>query len=482
MFEGHDYTALRQAQGDNLLNMRRSDIIFTAALVPVDYSAIVGAAVAAYFLRYVDAIQRVRPVIFNLPFHDYFPIVLVIALGWVVIFIFSGLYSMRERKFAEDCAKVAFACSTGTLAVVLMFFFSRELFSSRFMILASWGLAVVFVICGRLAVRLLKRTYWKRGRGLHEVALIGADAAAQTLLSSAFDSFVSGHRIIKQIAHWDEAGERELRAYVQGGGDLDEVVLTDPEIPKERMQSLTDFCTSHQVGFKYAAELIGTRNFNIGVDLIAGIPIIEVRATRLDGWGKVMKRLFDAVISCIGLLILLPITVVVGVAIALDSRGPVFVELERVGARGRRFKLYKYRSMVVGAHEMKRGLMEQNERADGPLFKMKNDPRITRVGRFLRRWSIDELPQFYNVFRGELSLVGPRPHEPLEVSQYEIQQKKLLTIRPGITGMAQVSGRTDLSFAEESRIDMFYVEQWSLLLDIIILLKTPFVLFRNKGV
>jgi lipopolysaccharide/colanic/teichoic acid biosynthesis glycosyltransferase len=138
--------------------------------------------------------------------------------------------------------------------------------------------------------------------------------------------------------------------------------------------------------------------------------------------------------------------------------------------------------MVVGAHEMKRELMEQNERADGPLFKMKNDPRITRVGRFLRRWSIDELPQLWNVFRGDMSLVGPRPHEPQEVSQYETQQRKLLTIRPGITGMAQVSGRTDLTFVEESRIDMLYVEQWSMLLDIIIMLKTPFVLIKHKGV
>ena len=131
---------------------------------------------------------------------------------------------------------------------------------------------------------------------------------------------------------------------------------------------------------------------------------------------------------------------------------------------------------------MKREIMRQNERADGPLFKMKNDPRITGVGRFLRRWSIDELPQLWNVLKGDMSIVGPRPHESQEVSQYEVAQKKLLTIRPGITGMAQVSGRTDLSFAEESRIDMLYVEQWSLTLDIIIILKTPFVLVKHKGV
>ena len=184
----------------------------------------------------------------------------------------------------------------------------------------------------------------------------------------------------------------------------------------------------------------------------------------------------------VGLLALLPVTVAVGAAIKLNDRGPLFVVLERVGLRGKKFTLFKYRSMVVGAHDMKREIMRQNERADGPLFKMKNDPRITGVGRFLRRWSIDELPQLWNVLKGDMSIVGPRPHESQEVSQYEVAQKKLLTIRPGITGMAQVSGRTDLSFAEESRIDMLYVEQWSLTLDIIIILKTPFVLVKHKGV
>jgi exopolysaccharide biosynthesis polyprenyl glycosylphosphotransferase len=242
-----------------------------------------------------------------------------------------------------------------------------------------------------------------------------------------------------------------------------------------------DFCTAHQVGFKYTAELLGGQSSNIGVDLIAGIPIIEVRATRLDGWGKVLKRLFDACVASVGLLLLAPMSIVVGAAITLDSRGPVFVGLERIGARRKRFILYKYRSMVAGAHEMKGELVAQNERNDGPLFKMKDDPRITRVGRFLRRTSIDELPQLWNVLKGDMSLVGPRPHEPQEVSQYETPQKKLLTIRPGITGMAQVSGRTDLTFAEESRIDMLYVEQWSLLLDVIIMLKTPFILIKHRG-
>ncbi|MEW6201377.1 MAG: sugar transferase [bacterium] len=462
--------------------MRKSDIYFTAALVPMDYIAIVGAAATAYVLRYADFVQRVRPVVFDLPFREYFPLVMAIAAGWLVIFSFSGLYAMRERKFFSVVTRIALACSTDMLAVVLIFFFSRAIFSSRFMLLASWIFAVLYVGIERFLMRLCKRAYWARGKGLHEVVIVGNDAAAHALLASRFGSSAGGHHIAQRILHWDVESEKVLRTYIQAGNNIDELVLTDPDITRECMKSLIDFCTAHQVGFRYTAELLGGQTSNIGIDLIAGIPIIEVRATRLDGLGKVWKRLFDLCIATLGLLLLVPLTMVAGGAIILDSRGPVFVGLERIGARGKRFILYKYRSMIAGAHEMKGQLWALNERSEGPLFKMKHDPRVTRLGKFLRRWSIDELPQLWNVFKGEMSLVGPRPHEPQEVSQYETQQKKLLTIRPGITGLAQVSGRTDLSFAEEARIDTLYVEQWSMMLDIIIILKTPFVLFKHNGV
>jgi lipopolysaccharide/colanic/teichoic acid biosynthesis glycosyltransferase len=209
---------------------------------------------------------------------------------------------------------------------------------------------------------------------------------------------------------------------------------------------------------------------------------VELRSTRLDGWGKIGKRGFDIMASCLGLVLLLPLALVVGILIKLDGRGPVLVGLTRVGLRGKAFTVYKFRSMVVGAHERKRELLSQNERSDGPLFKITNDPRITRIGKWLRASSIDELPQLWNVCKGDMSLVGPRPHEPEEVALYQTRQRQLLFIRPGMTGMAQVSGRAHLSFAEEAKIDMFYVQHWSFLLDLIILIKTPLVVLQRTGV
>jgi lipopolysaccharide/colanic/teichoic acid biosynthesis glycosyltransferase len=155
------------------------------------------------------------------------------------------------------------------------------------------------------------------------------------------------------------------------------------------------------------------------------------------------------------------------------------VQLKRVGQKGKIFKMYKFRSMVKDAHLMKSEIKNLNERPDGPLFKMKNDPRVTTFGKFLRRTSLDELPQLFNVLAGEMSLVGPRPHEPEEVSEYQRGYRKLLTIKPGITGMAQVSGRSSLLFSEEAKLDIFYIENWSILLDLIILLKTPKALFKK---
>ena len=166
--------------------------------------------------------------------------------------------------------------------------------------------------------------------------------------------------------------------------------------------------------------------------------------------------------------------------IKMDSKGRAVYRTQRVGARGKRFYLYKFRSMVSGADKMKEELMQKNERPDGPLFKMENDPRITKVGKFIRRMSLDEIPNFWNVLIGNMSLVGPRPHEPREVERYQKHHRKLLNIKPGITGLAQVSGRSTLDFETEVKLDTLYIETWSIRLDVLILIKTPLVVLFSR--
>lgn len=193
-----------------------------------------------------------------------------------------------------------------------------------------------------------------------------------------------------------------------------------------------------------------------------------------------VKRIIDIIGSSTGLIILLPFIPLIALFIKLDSKGPVFVKLNRV-SEGKIIKVYKFRSMEAGAEKKKKDLLAFNERKDGPFFKIKNDPRITKSGRFLRKYLIDEFPQLFNVFKGELSLVGPRPHEPEEMLSYPGQYKALLLAKTGITGLSQVSGASNLPFIKELELDSYYLKNQSLWLDFKILLKTLFIFLTNPG-
>ena len=232
------------------------------------------------------------------------------------------------------------------------------------------------------------------------------------------------------------------------------------------------------------ADLLGTKVLKTELTEYAGLPIMEVKKTPLEGWGRIIKRLFDMVASLILIVILSPILLAIAAAIKLDSHGPIFFSrrddnspLFRVGQGGKIFRYFKFRSMRDRSYKE---LAELNLRKEGPLVKIKNDPRITRVGKFIRRFSIDELPELFLVLVGKMSLVGPRPHLPEEVAKYERHHKKVLTLKPGITGLAQISGRSDLSFEEEVKLDTYYIENWSFLLDLTILLRTPMAVLRGR--
>jgi exopolysaccharide biosynthesis polyprenyl glycosylphosphotransferase len=208
-------------------------------------------------------------------------------------------------------------------------------------------------------------------------------------------------------------------------------------------------------------------------------PVVYVEPVQRHGWRAAAKRTFDIAFSCVAGLIVVPVVGICAIAIKLTSRGPVFFRQERVGRAGKRFAVLKLRTMVVGAEAMMGQLRDLNE-ADGPLFKMRRDPRVTKVGRFLRRTSLDELPQFWNVLRGEMSLVGPRPAIPAEIEGWGPELHQRLRVKPGITGMWQVSGRSSASFEDYARLDLYYVDNWSLVSDLTLLMKTvPSVLFSR---
>jgi lipopolysaccharide/colanic/teichoic acid biosynthesis glycosyltransferase len=220
----------------------------------------------------------------------------------------------------------------------------------------------------------------------------------------------------------------------------------------------------------------------IVVERLGLLPIMRFQPTPLDGWGRVLKRTFDIVMATSLLIVLSPILLLITLGILTMNGWPIFYVSKRVGQEGRRtIRLLKFRTMVPNADLLKAQLHEQNHRQGGPLFKVKNDPRVTPFGLILRRFSLDELPQLLNVITGTLSLVGPRPHLLDEVERYEEDQRRVFAVKPGLTGLAQVSGRSDLQFEDEVRLDLRYIEEWSIFLDLWVLWRTIFVVLSRKG-
>lgn len=461
--------------------MNKSELTFSAILVPLDYLVVFLAGLAAYGLRFGTFLTDIHPVVYEMPFKNFLPVALGASLIWILVFALSGLYNIKTtRRMVEEFAKIFLACSTAVLVIIIFIFFQRELFSSRFIVVSGWLLTVFFISIERFIIRSIQRHLLKKGVGIHKIIVIGNDATTERVVSEINNNPGLGYKIVNYIKEIDYEQIRKLANSFEYS-QIDEVIQTDPNIPKELVLKIIEICNENHVTFKYAADLFETSATNIEIAPLAGIPIIEIKKTSLDGWGKIFKRIFDIAFSVIILIVLSPFLLIVAVIVKLDSPGPVLVKLERVGQKGKAFTLYKFRSMVVGAHTMKKELAQYNERKDGPLFKMKNDPRITHFGKILRNTSIDEIPQFLNAIKGDMSVVGPRPHEPEEVSHYQKDHKKLLTIKPGITGMAQVSGRSDLNFDEEVKLDVYYIENWSLLLDLQLIFRTSFALVSKRA-
>lgn len=456
--------------------MKKSELFFSALLVPVDYLMIILAAVAAHGLRFTNFIANIRPIIFTLPFEEYLILTLLIAIGWLAIFAVFKLYIITgQRHLIDEIVKIFAACSTSIAAVIIFIFFQRELFSSRFIIIAIWIFSCIFVSFGRIIMRKIQRYLYKKNYGTRKVIIVGADKTSDLIANELKSDKSLGYEVIKKVNNFSEFKNGELP---------DEVIAADASlINKEETMELISYCNENHIGFKYAADIFKpTTNIEIGI--IAGVPIVELKETKLEGWGRIWKRMFDIAISSFLLILLLPLFIIIAVCIKLDSKGSVFFFYNRVGEYGKKFKYFKFRSMEEGSHNLRFDENFQkkyvNLRAGSPMIKLKNDPRVTMAGKFIRRYSLDELPELFNVFIGKMSLVGPRPHEVEEVTKYEKHHKKVLAIKPGMTGLAQISGRSDLCFEEEIKLDTFYIENWSLALDLRILIKTPLALFKKR--
>jgi exopolysaccharide biosynthesis polyprenyl glycosylphosphotransferase len=466
--------------------MKKSELVFSAALVPVDFLGMVASAMLVFALRVSEGFSGIRPVFFDLGYREFLGIVLVTIPIFILIFALLGLYNLKTtRSLFTEFGRVIVGVTAGVMLVILLVFLDRDLFSSRFIVLTFWPLAIFVVMTERVVMRMFQRWVVARyGYGVYRVILIGKMNQEETeVLEREFAKRPSlGYRV-KGILRGEKIDFLKLQDLAKDKR-VEGVILTSEDFESAEIDRLINFCEEHNLDYKYIPRVAGMISKNFEILDLGGYPVVEVKKTPLDGWGKIVKKLFDLVGSAIFITVFSPLMLCVAIAVRLDSKGPIFYKSDRVGYKGGFYKHYKFRSMKIDAcvfenegdsEALKKEaeLIKERNTRQGPLYKIKDDPRVTRVGKFIRKWSLDEFPQFFNVFLGSMSLVGPRPHQPREVAKYRVTHRRLLEVKPGVTGMAQISGRSDLDFEDEARLDIAYIENWSFWKDLVILLKTP---------
>lgn len=470
--------------------MKRSELLFNLISIFTDFAMVLIAGVVAFYLRF--RLAEVRPILYNLSAGDYFRVLLLILPLIILLLALAGLYNLKgTRRISSELFKILMAISSGLLAVVILFFFNQTVFPSRLIILMTWGLAILLVSIGRIVLRLIQVNLLKRGVGQHRLIIVDIENGKESELVREIQTRPElGYKIIDILKYRNELPDLIAnleKARKQSG--IDELMVANPGFPSTVSNAVLQFCRDYGILFNYVPDIFETSKTNVALETISGVPVVILKGTPLEGWGRVIKRILDTMISALALFILSPIFLLTSIAIKINSRGPVFFHQPRAAGLGS-FECYKFRSMH---HEMSEGtesgdklrveIEKQNARGQGPFVKIKNDPRVTTVGKFIRRTKIDEMPQLWHILRGQMSLVGPRVHMVKEVQHFQDNYKYVFTIKPGATGLTQITQayNPELSFEEEIRLDTFYIENWSLWLDLYIIFKTILILLGRKA-
>lgn len=472
--------------------MRTFELFFTFLRVPLDYVTLIVAALAAYAIRLSPWFTSLRKVNIGLDFELYFSASLQIATVWIGIFALVGLYATDpHRKFSDELKRIILGCATGLSAIAIIIFLTGELFNSRFIVLAACGLSLLLITIERLLLRLIKYWLYIAGFGRQSIAIIGNDDSAAQLIAEYNVHPRYGVYVTLHMPDWNEHAKEQIIHYMKKN-PLHTLLVTTLSDKESYIDALA-FATTHHLAFIYTADLFSTYAPRREMSVVGSIPLIEYKRTRLDGWWRISKRVFDIFFAFTIIILASPLMLLIALAIFIETGRPIFFRNTRVGENGKEFTVIKFRTMhqkySIGeqfknekkALHYEQKLIASQSIKSGPVYKIKNDPRVTDFGRVLRMWSLDEMPNFFNVCMGNMSVIGPRPHQPREVAHYKAHHKKTLGIKPGITGLSQISGRSELPFEKEMQLDTYYIEQWSFTMDLFILLKTPLIILSRRG-
>lgn len=473
--------------------------IYLWSLLLTDALMLILAFTVAYWLRFYGGLAIARDV---LPSADlYARLVLLLVPAWLFLFATVGLYNFRHLLGGTtEYARAFHACTSGMMLVVLLSFIYENFVIARGWLVMSWLFAGLFVCLGRFTLRRV--AYWLRqskGFFVSSALVIGTNQEAIALASQLRKSDYSGLMIHGFIDVGNRAGDTYI--YEAGRGQqmnilgklealpelvrqrkISEVIIATTALSREQLLAVFETLTTFpDVEMRLSSGLYEAITTNMEVQLMGSVPLMSLNRFRLDPIENALKRILDCSLILIASVTLLPLFIIIALAIKLDSPGPVLYRRRVLGVGGKQFDAFKFRTMVVNGDEV----LDQHPELKQELLrnhKLKDDPRITRVGRLLRATSLDELPQILNVLFGQMSLVGPRMISPQEAKEYGIYSSNLLTVRPGITGLWQVSGRSDISYEERVQLDMHYIRNYSIWSDLqILFVQTLPAVLRRDG-
>jgi exopolysaccharide biosynthesis polyprenyl glycosylphosphotransferase len=459
--------------------LRRASRVIS--LLVLDFAGLLGALILALMVK---AVLRDGEWAWEQSLHEARRTIAFVYLVTVLLFARSGLYAERAQR--PGIARIVSSLFLVMLVSLAFALANGQEYSSYYIFYGTLIFAVIIVGSTRWAYEMLTGALLRAAGYRRRAVLVGSGAHIEDVAHALTDEVHAPVEMVGFISLTPrpDNGLRSLGRIEDVAQVLDvyrvqEVIIADPDFPQERAVDLVDTCHQRGVTVRIAPStmeiLVQRGEFVPG----ASVPLFELRPPVFDGFDYFVKRTFDLVVAALLLIVLAPFLAVIAVLVRFSSRGPVIYRSYRPGIGGEPFPCLKFRTMSSDADQLQADLESLNE-ASGPLFKIRRDPRLTPVGRFLRRYSLDELPQLVNVLRGQMSLVGPRPLPERDFEQLEDWHKKRYLVLPGITGLWQISGRSELDFDDLVRLDFLYLERWSVGLDLAILLKTiPAVLTRR---
>jgi exopolysaccharide biosynthesis polyprenyl glycosylphosphotransferase len=467
----------------------RRDWVLTVVLIVADALTIGLAFYTSWAIRYIAEIGPEIEETNYVPFAVFAPLLLGLIPATWLTFAVSGLYRQRRgTEWFDDIAAIFRNTSLTTMALFAGVSLTRYPATSRLTFILAWLLGFLLIVAGRALVQLVATLLHRRGIGVERVLVVGGNNLGRIIMQSLAARAHLGYQVVgfvdddraSDFGRFRHLGGLDDVERIADGERIGHVIVALPSASHAAILRIVDHCRRGRVSFRLVPDLYEMSLNRVDVDTVSGIPLIGLKDVSIVGWNAVTKRAIDVIVSGLALLVLSPILAVVALLIKLESTGPVLYRHTRIGKNRQPFTMFKFRSMRQNADRERTALLTELD-GDKRLFKDRQDPRRTRVGTFIRRWSIDELPQFWNVLIGDMSVVGPRPQIPPEVASYEEWHYKRLAVSPGLTGLWQVSGRSELTFDEMVIYDIYYIENWTLGLDFRILLRTLPAVLQGRG-